>query len=518
MAEIKNLKQGPVIDYMARDYDSLLDSMRSLIPYKLPEWKDYGSEADFGNVMLQLFAHTGDVLSYYQDRVANESFLGTARERSSIIQHLRLIGYTLATPAPAATLLDIEVPETCTDKVTIKKGNAFATKSEPEKSSVHFEYTDSSDLIIDFNTITPAEGVKRYCGLPVEEGRFIFDEIIGISDGTPNQQFAIAHAPMILRSRGLGLGMMKDITLIIELGGNKQEWTIQESLALCARNAQNFMVDIDADDRAKVVFGDGVFGAIPSPGSVIKATYRVGGGINTNVPAGAIDTIVEAPDLILIGATVTNPGPATGGADRETIEYAVKHAPAFFRSYKRAVTAEDYMALARNVSGVAKVRAEKGSWNEVNLYVAPEGGGKVSDTLQKNLLLYFEDKRPITTFVEIRDVEYIAVYITAEVGKQSYYTDEDIKERVIAACYELLKFDNVDFAQTLYISKFYEAIEGIEGVNFVTINEFRREKPWPENTDPMAVGKIEMNENEIPVIPSGPHDTLYAQGIRVSIK
>ena len=516
MAEIKNLKQGPVIDYMARDYDSLLASMRSLIPYKLPEWKDYESEADFGNVLLQLFAHMGDILSYYQDRAANESFLGTARERSSIIHHLRLIGYWLATPAPASTYLDLEVPETCNDIVTIKKGDAFATRSEKDKPSVRFEYTGDSPMVIDFSAIEPSEGAKHFSGIPVEEGRFIFDEIIGESAGTPNQQFPLVHAPLILRSRGLGLGLMKDVTLIVEMGDNKQEWTLQETLAMSARNAENFMIDIDADDRAVVIFGDGMFGAIPATGAVIKVTYRVGGGIAGNVPSGAIDTIVDAPELILIGATVTNPGPATGGADRESIEHAVKHAPAVFRSYKRAVTAEDYKALAMNVSGVAKVRAEKGSWNAVTLFVAPEGGGKVSDILKKNLLLYFEDKRPITTMVEIQDVDYMPVYITAAVGKQAFYSSQDIKEKVLTAAYELLAFDNVDFAQTLYISKFYEAIESIEGVTHVTISEFRRKDT--RTSDHIASGKIEMGKNEVPVIPSESGDTEYARAINVIIE
>ena len=53
-------------------------------------------------MLLELFAHIGDILSYYQDRVANESFLGTARTRRSVIEHLRLIGYELGTAAPAA--------------------------------------------------------------------------------------------------------------------------------------------------------------------------------------------------------------------------------------------------------------------------------------------------------------------------------------------------------------------------------------------------------------------------------
>ena len=41
---------------------SLLAAMRRLIPEKLPEWTDFDSEADFGNVLLELFAHMGDIL------------------------------------------------------------------------------------------------------------------------------------------------------------------------------------------------------------------------------------------------------------------------------------------------------------------------------------------------------------------------------------------------------------------------------------------------------------------------
>ena len=111
MAEIKKVNGRSLIDYMARDYDSLLQSMREQIPTKLPEWTDYTSEADFGDVLLELFAHMGDILSYYQDRIANESFLSTAQTRRSIIDHLRLIGYRLSTASAAAAQLMLSVPK-----------------------------------------------------------------------------------------------------------------------------------------------------------------------------------------------------------------------------------------------------------------------------------------------------------------------------------------------------------------------------------------------------------------------
>src|SRR5499426_3900600 len=125
MAEITQVNSTPVVDYMARDYESLLRAMYDLVPSKLPEWKDFNNEADFGNVLLELFAHMGDILSYYQDRVANESFLGTAQERRSIIQHLRLIGYTLSTAAPASATLTLNLPTTAADVITIRRGDAF---------------------------------------------------------------------------------------------------------------------------------------------------------------------------------------------------------------------------------------------------------------------------------------------------------------------------------------------------------------------------------------------------------
>ena len=155
MAELKQVNGRLVIDYMARDAGSFLRSMRALIPEKLPEWTDFESEADFGNVLLELFAHMGDILSYYQDRVANESFLGTAQERRSVIQHLRLIGYTLSTAAPASATLTLSVPATVTDVITIRRGDAFASTGQRDKPSVRFEYAREQPLTINCGEIPP---------------------------------------------------------------------------------------------------------------------------------------------------------------------------------------------------------------------------------------------------------------------------------------------------------------------------------------------------------------------------
>lgn len=519
MAEIKKIREKQLVDYMSRDYESILKSMQELIPQKLPEWTDYKSEADFGNVLLQLFAHMGDILSYYQDRVANESFLGTAQTRKSIIHHLNLIGYRLATAAPASTKLAITVPEACNEIITVRTGDAFATKSQKDKPSVRFEYT-GDDFTVDFSAVAADPVIHRKKlpkEIPVEEGRRVKEEILGVSDGSSNQRFTLAHTGIILRSLSDGEAVPKDIILRTQLGAVINEWTLRETLAFSRKPESDpvplkeYIIEIDENDRATVVFGDNDFGEIPPVGSVIKVTYRTGGGTKGNVSTDSIQTIVDASDLALAGAKVTNPLAATGGAERESIEHAVMHAPKVFRSLKRAVTAEDYEALALDFKGVGKVRAVARNWNTVTLYVAPEGGGHVSDVLEANLLSYFEDKRPLSTRIEIDDVDYVQIFISAKVGVISYYSRDDITEKVRKAAGDLLAFEKVDFAMPIYLSKFYEAIEAIDGVEYVTISEFRRD-PLPDDTTADSQGIMQLGDNEIPVIPSHPD---YAGGIYV---
>jgi hypothetical protein len=514
MADISQVNGRPVIDYMARDYESLLQAMRDLVPQKLPEWQDYANEADFGNVLLELFAHIGDILSYYQDRVANESFLGTARTRRSVIEHLRLIGYKLGTAAPAAASLSLTVPGTVNATVTVKKGDAFATKSDKNRPSVRFEYTGDTPLTIDFSTIAPdpRTGRKTFAGLPVEEGRLIQDEVLGTSDGSPNQRYTLAHSGLIVRPPGPAQDVGRDVLLTTQLGPAQDVWTLQDTLAFSQAAQKDFVIEIDENDQATVIFGDGTFGAVPGNGAVIRATYRVGGGQAGNVPANAIQTIVNAPQLALLGARVTNPGPATGGAERESIDHAVQHAPAVFRSLKRAVTASDYEALALSFKGVGKVRVGWTGWNQVTLYVAPSGGGKVSDVLEASLKAYFEDKRMLTQIVEVADVDYIPIYVTAEIEVEGYYVRADVQARVQQAAADLLAFDRVDFGQSIYLSKFYENSQSIPGVRYVNITEFRRgDRPAPA-VEPS--GKIVLDKNEVPVIPA---DALYSSGMKVVI-
>jgi hypothetical protein len=93
-ARLGAVGRQPVIDYVTKDYEGFKQAMLGQIPVLLPNWTDR-SESDFGVVLIELFAYVADILSYYQDRVANEAFLATATQRRSVTELLRLIDYQI---------------------------------------------------------------------------------------------------------------------------------------------------------------------------------------------------------------------------------------------------------------------------------------------------------------------------------------------------------------------------------------------------------------------------------------
>lgn len=102
------LAPGPVIDYLAKDYDSFRHTLITAMAERVPGWKST-SEADHDQVLIDLFAAAADELSDFQDRVLNEAYLATTRKRVSLARHARLVDYHLHQGNQASTWLAVEL-------------------------------------------------------------------------------------------------------------------------------------------------------------------------------------------------------------------------------------------------------------------------------------------------------------------------------------------------------------------------------------------------------------------------
>lgn len=94
------------VDYTGRDYYALRDQLIKRVQERVPDWR--GSDPnDFGLALVESFSYMGDLVNYYIDRVANESYMLTATQRDTLLNIASMYGYKPASYVSASTTLDI---------------------------------------------------------------------------------------------------------------------------------------------------------------------------------------------------------------------------------------------------------------------------------------------------------------------------------------------------------------------------------------------------------------------------
>jgi hypothetical protein len=116
----------PEINYLAKDYASFRQLILDRLALLLPDWQER-HVPDIGIALVEVLAYVGDYLSYYQDAVATEAYLDTARLRISVRRHARLVDYRMHEGCNARAWLCLE---TDTDRELDAKEIYFVTNTQ----------------------------------------------------------------------------------------------------------------------------------------------------------------------------------------------------------------------------------------------------------------------------------------------------------------------------------------------------------------------------------------------------
>ncbi|NJO18091.1 MAG: putative baseplate assembly protein [Thioploca sp.] len=100
-------RELPEINYLAKDYASFRQLILDRLALLIPDWQER-HVPDVGITLVELLAYVGDYLSYYQDAVATEAYLETARQRISVRRHARLVDYLIHEGCNARAFVSVE--------------------------------------------------------------------------------------------------------------------------------------------------------------------------------------------------------------------------------------------------------------------------------------------------------------------------------------------------------------------------------------------------------------------------
>jgi hypothetical protein len=467
------------VDYTSKDYYALREDLIARIQDRVPDWTGE-DPADFGIALVETFAYLGDLINYYIDRNANESFLPTATQRSSVLNIAQNYGYTPAGYSRAFTT--IELSNSYSNPITLPAGSIFYGDIVIEDRVEKVYFTTDADVQVPakVGVINGVETITAQEGLPivlVATNANEYGEQIGTSSGTPNMVFELGEVPVVDDS----------IEIYVQDGDVYSKWTKVRHLVDYGPNDQVFEISSDENDVVAVYFGDGVSGLIPTRFSDIRATYVVGGGNRGNVDQGSIDTIYHVPalsesELIALQSriTITNTDVAIGGSDPETLNQIRRAAPLILRANNRAVTLQDYADLSLGVSDIAKANATADVWNSVTVYIAPtrnstvvelapfydsEGNTTIEyDTLKADVEEYLENKILLGTTVTVSPPSYVDASVTIKYTKLPQYTTAQIEKAIRARLLLDFGYSNMFFEETIYPQDVEFIIQQVPGV------------------------------------------------------
>jgi len=442
MATVNN----PWVSFITRSYTQIKTNILNRLNTLTPELTDR-SESNPLIIIVGIFAGIAEMLGYYIDQVARETFVSTARRYSSLAKLAILHDYRIKASIASTVNLLFKLVDGNGDPIAIATPFVIPIDTLVKSGGVEFLTTE---------TVTIAAGETEVIVGAIQKKGYTA-QLLGVSDGTANQRFAL---PATYLEDSLTLTVGTDL------------WERVDTLGRSISTDKHYIVDVTPEQEIYAVFGDGTYGEIPLNLSNITGDYFLTQGSDGNVEAESITDItttfvIPAPATELLSI---NNDASTGGTGLESLEKLRKSIIYTIRTLNRAVTKQDFIDIARLAPGVGKANAFHECGSTVKIYITPVTGGLAQLPLLTSVLAYINNYRLITTTVEVQAAGESFIALNLRVVAKFRRDTAQVLIDVQNALLEAYSTTTSDINKAIYLSDIIALVDNLEKVDYLTLN------------------------------------------------
>lgn len=488
----------PQVDYTAKDFSSLKSELTKVIKTTITDW-DSNNESDFGVALVNAFSYMGDLMSYYIDRAANEANIQTTTQISNLINFAETYGYSPSGPVPSS--LYATISNATGSIISLPVGTQIkVSPSSGPYPTIYFELVTASENIANGSNTGPiifsqvlTSNTASLGGL--DTNYYPLPVTLGTSDGYAYQEFEITEPGLVDGSVVVWVGQSSGLT----------KWSYVDNLIDYGFNDAVYTTKIMEDGTTRILFGDGINGAVPNDGDPVSAAYQTSygsyGNLANSETATATISYVPGYSSVPVGLTVsTGSDKSTGGADMEDLSQLRVNIQNAISTRNRAVTLDDYASLAVLVPGVARASAVSSVYTNVSLYIQPYSDGTatpgISTTgvadplkfpaLKESVRNYVGIRSPISTTLTVSEPSYVPIFIKVNVIVADNYKATDVKiriaDRFLNTNTGVFSYNGYGFGDDVYQADIYRVLMSTPGVNNVTFDYLCRRTYYTINT------------------------------------
>ena len=414
------------------DFENISDNLKNYLKGQ-DQFKDYNFEGSSMSVLIDLLAYASHIGAVNTNIAASELFLDSAQIRKNVVSRAKDLGFVPSSETSSSAFINLEMKN-----VRNADGTAPTTTDMQLPRGTNFitVYDGSSYNFVVTTTKRPTQNGTSYNYNDVElvQGVYASDSFIFDSQ--------LANPKFVLSNERVDKGRM---IVSVTSNGVSETYALSTGISNITTESKVYYAQENEEGYVEIYFGDGTLGKSLLDGDIIDVTYII---VNDTHANGATQFTLNGTINGFTNHTVTNVTPASGGAEKESIESIKFKATKFYTSQNRLVTLNDYKAKVQeyypNADAVAVWGGEDNDppeYGKVFVALKPQNSDYLSDTEKTLVTKKLNDLNMLTVRPKIIDAEIVKILISCVFKYNENNTDLSIGELEAVVTSAIQKFD-----------------------------------------------------------------------------
>ena len=400
------------LDISQLDFDGIKDNLKTFLSQQ-DEFTDYDFEGAGMNVLLDTLAYNTHYLAYNANMLANEMYLDSADQRTSVVSLAKQVGYTPRSANSAKATIDVVVNNASGASLTMSRGTKFTTTVD----GTNYSFVNNADV-----SITPQDGVFKFSNLDIFEGTYLNYKYTANTTDT-DQRFIIPNDNVDTTT--LSVKIQESVS-----DSTTNTYTLAGGVTGIDSTSKVYFLQEVEDGRFEVYFGDGVLGQGVADGNIVILDYITCNRAEAN---GASAFTLSGSIGNFSNVTITTLNNAANGDDPESIKSIKYNAPRDYSAQDRAVTAEDYKVLVKSLySNAQSVQVYGGEdaaipdYGKVYISIKAKSGSNLTEATKVSLVSSLKSFAVASITPVIIDPETTFITLVTTFKFDSNLTTKDI--------------------------------------------------------------------------------------------
>ena len=446
------------------DFDGIKDNLKTFLSQQ-DEFVDYDFEGAGMNILLDVLAYNTHYLGYNANMLANEMYLDSADQRSSVVSLAKQVGYTPRSAVSSTAKIDVLVNNGTGASITMSRGTKFTTTVD----GTNYSFVNNADV-----SISPVDGVYKFSNLDIYEGTYLNYKYTANTSDT-DQRFIIPN------------DNVDTTTLTVKVQESASDsttntYTLATGITGLDSTSKVYFLQEIENGRFEVYFGDGVLGQAIADGNIVILDYIT---CNRDEPNGASSFTLNGNIGGFTNVTITTVSNAANGDGPETIKSIKYNAPRDYTSQDRAVTADDYKVLVKslyaNAQSVQVYGGEDAAtpdYGKVYISIKAKSGSNLTQITKDSIVQSLKSYAVASVTPVVIDPETTYITLTTTFKYDSSLTTKDVSTLQTNVLNAITNYNTNTLENFTGMFRYSEALKTIDSADTAILSNITKVKMY----------------------------------------